>query len=104
MLNVITRVLLLNVRSRRVSDAQLKHYISQLLAELADLADGRTNDAELGALAFKLRLLAGLQNVMSCKYRQNARPYISYSARTSSDFEHLLKSLAIHRLPEQIWP
>jgi hypothetical protein len=45
-----------------VSDAQLKHYIAQLLAELADLADGRTNDAELGALAFKLRLLAGLQN------------------------------------------
>ena len=56
----------------RMSDADLRHYIRDMLRELAELADTRADDAELGAMAFKLRLLAG---------RRSAEAPLSHRAR-----------------------
>lgn len=42
-----------------MSDADLRNYIQQMLRELAELADDRAEDVELGEMAFKMRLLAG---------------------------------------------
>jgi len=37
---------------------EVRIYLSQMLEELADLADGHAEDEELGRLAFQLRLFA----------------------------------------------
>lgn len=41
-----------------MSNSDLRVYIKQMLLQLAELADAKTEDTELGAIAFDLRLLA----------------------------------------------
>jgi len=42
----------------RMTAQEVRIYLSQMLEELADLADGHAEDEELGRLAFQLRLFA----------------------------------------------
>ena len=41
-----------------MSDTNLRRYLQQMLKQLANIADGRVEDEQLGRVAFEMRLLA----------------------------------------------
>ena len=57
-----------------MTDEELARYIRQMLHELAELADGRSENIDLGTLAFKLRLLAGNQRSTEPEAQSKRRP------------------------------